>query len=195
MKRLVTAILCAAVLAVFPVGGAWAEAPETFEFPGGITWASTPEEVEAAIDHRSTRNDAVVNGKKSTIIELSNAKYFGSECGRTVFLFDEDALQGISCFYAKAALKSLTLFMTMLDAQFGERAEPETIEISSLEEFAAFAFSEHTVYKCRWKLADGTEIRLWDYGEEAEYGYVVSCLSAGAVDPMQSEAPVPTEAP
>ena len=185
MKRLLSAILCAAVLAVFPVGCAWAEAPETFEFPGGITWASTPEEVEAILGEGCQREDGADGDVTVTALALDHASYFGFECRRVLFLFVNGDFWSGTCVYSDALAADTQELADHLSAAYGMSEVRDGAGSSlDLQSFINGVGGMQLLY--RWELADGTEISLEDVGEENEYRYMVTFVNTSVSEAVEN---------
>ena len=185
MKRLLSAILCAAVLAVFPLGGAWAESPETFEFPGGITWDSTPEEVEAILGEASERSVSDASDESYIIVTTQllyrDGEFFGFPVIGASFLFGErnygGYMQSILCQYDMEAVGDIGTLIDALTMLYGEPDSEE--DQYELIRWNREGDSQEVVHS--WTLPDGSLIVLYDIVKDESHRCSVACTNLEAL--------------
>lgn len=156
-------ILCFVLMFVMLAAAGVAE--QAFEFEGGITWASTPDEVMALLSDGAERTDETADevGTLTTILEDA-AQYEGLDCGRKAFMFYNDELFMISCYFTKAQLGDTQALIDLLTEIYGEPVLYTEADRTDSE------WMNGIMTRCSWSLGEDTDI------------YVIQCQDIEGAD-------------
>ena len=163
MHRLVCLLL--AVLALL---SATCDAEDAFVFANGASWVSTAEEVKALLpEGYESAEDFDEGFGAMTILRTENEEFFGHIAAQTDYMFFNDDLLSISCYYLEEDVPDLQLLIDAMSEVYGEP------KMYAENELTLDGVISNTRTWCSWNPDSVTEIALYEPLDEYPYRYYI----------------------
>lgn len=128
----------------------------SFTFMNDITWASTPDDIEAVISQYTMRREDVIDGYDGFfLITYDNTACFEVECDKICFLFFDNKLIALSCYFSESKDVILNDLIDNMSKIYGAADIIET-ESRRLSELLT-----NTKIVCEWYISNDTDIKLF----------------------------------